>query len=190
MVSSVSRQLGPLLARLLGLRALLAGDEEPQGPFLGAGDEALAGALGLPSTRQALLLAHRQPDAPSVLARWCGPVLRAALDRQQQQQQPLLCCADLAAGPPPRPGLMPLPQLYHNLFLALSSRTCDTCGKVPNDPALCLLTGAFVCCDSHNGCLKHAWKHGAGTGVYLLTKASHALHSSTLRPPTLFFPCR
>jgi hypothetical protein len=175
MISSTVRQLGPLLARLLGLRALLAGDEEPQGPLLGSGDEALADVLGLPGVRQILLSAHLQPDAPRALERWCGPMLRLALGQPLQLQEQLYkkqpFCADLAAGPPSRPGLMPLPQLYHNLFIALSNRTCESCGKIPSDPALCLLTGAVVCCDVHNGCIKHAWKHGAGTGVYLLTKA-------------------
>lgn len=169
LVRAVSVQLRPLLVRAAALRALLAGQSEPEDLVDSGGAEYLAASLGLPSAREALALVHLHPHRAAVLGRWC----------------PQLSCRAPGNPPPPtpdralrvprplaRPGLMPMPQLYRHMFLALEDSVCDHCGCHPTEPVLCLLTGAFLCCDSHSGCLSHAWLHGAGTGVYLLIKAS------------------
>jgi hypothetical protein len=52
--------------------------------------------------------------------------------QQQQQQQVSL---------PRRPSFMPLPGSYQDLYLSLSEVTCGVCGRVPEHPAMCLVSG-------------------------------------------------
>jgi hypothetical protein len=53
--------------------------------------------------------------------------------QQQQQQQHVLV--------PRRPCFMALPASYQDLYLSVSEVKCGACGKVPDHPALCLVTG-------------------------------------------------
>ncbi|GIL45679.1 hypothetical protein Vafri_2876, partial [Volvox africanus] len=48
-------------------------------------------------------------------------------------------------GLPPPPSLIPLPYLFQSLFLHFAEARCPDCGAKPDNPALCLLTGRFVC---------------------------------------------
>jgi len=41
--------------------------------------------------------------------------------------------------------LIALPEHYDELLGALGGRKCRSCGKMPSDPALCLLCGALLC---------------------------------------------
>lgn len=43
------------------------------------------------------------------------------------------------------PRLLQLPDNYNIIFQYYHRKTCTACKKVPKDPALCLVCGAFVC---------------------------------------------
>jgi hypothetical protein len=59
--------------------------------------------------------------------------------QQQQQQQQGVTSAAVTL--PRRPSFMPLPLNYQDLYLSLSDVECGACGRVPEHPALCLVTG-------------------------------------------------
>ena len=44
-----------------------------------------------------------------------------------------------------RPLLLMLPQRYYEIFRTYRHQTCNGCRRVPKDPALCLICGAFLC---------------------------------------------
>eukprot|EP00873_Tetraselmis_striata_P010026 jgi/Tetstr1/430290/TSEL_020115.t1 len=185
LMEAVAVQVFPFLHRAMGLWALVtdgvqpgvcaprAADADGNAGYLGA-VESMAAALGLPSLPAALEVPNRHANPPVLLAHWCRrltqqlpTISERALWLTRSRMSIPRCLR--------RPGLLPLPQLYHHLFLALGKCVCDACGKPPRDPALCLSTGAFLCCDGHDGCMSHAWEHGAGTGVFLLIKTTQLL---------------
>lgn len=43
------------------------------------------------------------------------------------------------------PRLLQLPDNYNIIFQYYHRKACTACKKVPKDPALCLVCGAFVC---------------------------------------------
>ncbi|KAF0448599.1 putative ubiquitin-protein ligase UBR2 [Gigaspora margarita] len=73
--------------------------------------------------------------------------------------------------------LVGLPKRLDSLFEESMRRTCKKCKSVPNDPALCLLCGTFVCSQSYccsdetrGECYIHAKSCGGDIGIYLLVK--------------------
>ncbi|KAL1822614.1 hypothetical protein ACET3Z_009392 [Daucus carota] len=82
--------------------------------------------------------------------------------------------------------LMLLPHLYQDLLQRYIKQTCSLCGKVPDDPALCLLCGDLCspnwrpCCKK-SGCQAHAMICGAGTGVFLLIRKTTILLQRSAR---------
>jgi hypothetical protein len=180
LMEAIAVQVFPFLQRVTGLWALVTDGLEPKSAAPGAAGEdgtagylgvveGMAAALGLPSLAAALEVPNRHANPPVLLSHWCR---RLAQQLPTISERALWLTRSRMSIPRTlrRPGLLPLPQLYHHLFLALGKCVCDVCGKPPKDPALCLSTGNFLCCDSHSGCLNHAWEHGAGTGIFLLIK--------------------
>uniref|UniRef100_A0A674B6J2 E3 ubiquitin-protein ligase n=1 Tax=Salmo trutta TaxID=8032 RepID=A0A674B6J2_SALTR len=77
------------------------------------------------------------------------------------------------------PHLLHLPDHYNIIFQYYHKKACTACKKVPKDPALCLVCGAFVClkglCCKQQGiceCVLHSQHCGAATGIFLLINAS------------------
>ena len=90
------------------------------------------------------------------------------------------------------PLLIPLPDLYHDLYMAYRDHKCRACNLVPHRPALCLICGELVCfgseCCSSVGvpgrlpggadrdkvfeCFSHARQYHGGTGIYVVLKSS------------------
>ncbi|CAG8785971.1 12419_t:CDS:2, partial [Racocetra persica] len=73
--------------------------------------------------------------------------------------------------------LVGLPKRLDSLFEESMRRACKKCNTVPNDPALCLLCGTFVCSQSYccsdetrGECYIHAKSCGGDIGIYLLVK--------------------
>ncbi|KAJ2159520.1 E3 ubiquitin-protein ligase ubr1 [Coemansia sp. RSA 552] len=73
--------------------------------------------------------------------------------------------------------LVELPDRFEVLFERSAKALCPRCGGTPNDPALCLLCGSFVCvqnfCCQEDGigeCNMHMKTCGGTIGVYLLVK--------------------
>ncbi|CAJ0823623.1 3994_t:CDS:10 [Entrophospora sp. SA101] len=73
--------------------------------------------------------------------------------------------------------LIGLPKRLDFLFEESMRRVCKKCNTIPNEPALCLLCGAFVCSQSYccfeserGECNNHARSCGGDKGIYLLVK--------------------
>jgi hypothetical protein len=85
-----------------------------------------------------------QPSTAAAAAAAAGSTANAATSssthRPQQQQQQHVTLVTL----PRRPGFMSLPLSYQDLYLSLSEVVCGACGKVPEHPAICLVTGRWV----------------------------------------------
>jgi len=84
--------------------------------------------------------------------------------------------------------LIPLPDLYHDLYMTYRDHKCRRCQLVPHRPALCLICGELVCfaseccCigggaagDKFYECFHHADQCHAGTGTYVILKSSMVL---------------
>jgi hypothetical protein len=50
-----------------------------------------------------------------------------------------------APAPAPAPRLVPLPHRFDDLLAGVSGVQCGRCGRLPEEPALCLACGALVC---------------------------------------------
>ena len=73
-----------------------------------------------------------------------------------------------------------MPPDFASLTVQLHKRTCLTCGKVPQDPALCLICGALLCAgptckrsysrEAHleGEVTRHARRCGLGAGAFAL----------------------
>eukprot|EP00127_Corallochytrium_limacisporum_P003350 Clim_evm39s148 gene=Clim_evmTU39s148 len=81
--------------------------------------------------------------------------------------------------------LVPLPQDYSVLFQVCTETKCGYCGRVPQEPALCLVCNRFLCAQGQccrrpainslypgliGECSYHAYHCGFGNGVMLLLK--------------------
>ncbi len=90
-------------------------------------------------------------------------------------------------GLPQRPSFMPLPQQYSELYLHYVGKPCPGCGQELKQPALCLVTGRFVCnwwdgCPGRNpgstsaapvtGAHLHCLEHSGGASAFLLLSSS------------------
>ncbi|XP_028846793.1 E3 ubiquitin-protein ligase ubr3 isoform X4 [Denticeps clupeoides] len=110
----------------------------------------------------------------ALLSQWCSEV--TSLPESQAEQTVTLVVQD------PRweaPRLLHLPDNYNTIFQYYHRKACTACSKVPKDPALCLVCGAFVClkgaCCKQQGiceCVLHSQHCGAATGIFLLINAS------------------
>ena len=68
-------------------------------------------------------------------------VIRVPCDKSGFSVQSLLNIDDKWV----RPLLLMLPQRYYEIFRTYRHQTCNGCRRVPKDPALCLICGAFLC---------------------------------------------
>ncbi|KAG0562955.1 hypothetical protein KC19_9G186000 [Ceratodon purpureus] len=72
-----------------------------------------------------------------------------------------------------------LPLVYQELLLRSITDKCNLCGKLPSEPAVCLVCGIFFCCsteccvmDNIGECSRHAESEGSGIGIYLLMRST------------------
>ncbi|KAK9767314.1 E3 ubiquitin-protein ligase ubr1 [Basidiobolus ranarum] len=79
--------------------------------------------------------------------------------------------------------LIPLPGRLDALFQVSSSTICRRCGKVPSNPALCLLCGIFLCSQSdccidgkRGECYRHMKECLGSVGMCLLVKKSMVVY--------------
>uniref|UniRef100_A0A8C6V8X7 E3 ubiquitin-protein ligase n=1 Tax=Naja naja TaxID=35670 RepID=A0A8C6V8X7_NAJNA len=113
-------------------------------------------------------------SAFDIISQWCSELVSFA-DKHPTQVKVLLiqkATWDL-------PHLLQLPENYNTVFQYYHRKSCFICSKVPKDPAVCLVCGAFVCLkglcckrQSFCECVLHSQNCGAGTGIFLLINAS------------------
>uniref|UniRef100_A0A672J6D9 E3 ubiquitin-protein ligase n=1 Tax=Salarias fasciatus TaxID=181472 RepID=A0A672J6D9_SALFA len=141
----------------------------------------LAVCLGLlPSAPQPASAVHSASclewpvDAFDLVSQWCAEVTGLSLIHAEQSLTLLVKDPQWAA-----PHLLQLPDNYNIIFQYYHRKACTGCKKVPKDPALCLVCGAFVClkgvCCKQQGvceCVLHSQHCGAATGIFLLINAS------------------
>ncbi|KAE8299326.1 E3 ubiquitin-protein ligase ubr3 [Larimichthys crocea] len=141
----------------------------------------LAECLGiLPSTPQPSNVVHSASclqwvvSAFDLVTQWCTEV--TGLSQMQAEQSLTLLVQDPQWA---APRLLQLPDNYNIIFQYYHRKACTACKKVPKDPALCLVCGAFVClkgvCCKQQGtceCVLHSQHCGAATGIFLLINAS------------------
>merc|ERR1712056_70858 len=71
-----------------------------------------------------------------------------------------------------------LPEMYLDILRNVHDKTCSVCGKLPPDPAICLLCGTLVCMGNtscrgqifpdEGQCTSHARICGAGQCLFLI----------------------
>ena len=170
----VGLELRPFLRRAAIFRAALRGAEQLDSDALRAAD--LAAESSLPDLQAVLSM----EVTPAQLCRWCAhlmPLLR--------QRSAAAAHANALSLPrePRRPRLIRIPAQFQDALVQWNGQRCLTCGKVPREPGLCLLSGKLVCCmekccsspDQVGECTQHAFSCGGGTGVFLLLKQSSLL---------------
>ncbi|MED6289456.1 E3 ubiquitin-protein ligase ubr3 [Characodon lateralis] len=113
-------------------------------------------------------------NAFDLVIQWCEEVTGLSHMLPEQSLSLLVHDPQWAA-----PRLLRLPDNYNIIFQYYHRKACTACKKVPKDPALCLVCGAFVClkgvCCKHQGtceCVLHSQHCGAATGIFLLINAS------------------
>ncbi|XP_029936212.1 E3 ubiquitin-protein ligase ubr3 [Myripristis murdjan] len=113
-------------------------------------------------------------SAFDLVTQWCAEV--TGLSEAQAEQSLTLLVQDPQWA---APRLLQLPDNYNIIFQYYHRKACTACKKVPKDPALCLVCGAFVClkglCCKQQGiceCVLHSQHCGAATGIFLLINAS------------------
>ena len=170
----VGLELRPFLRRAAIFRAVLRGAEQLDSDVLRDAD--LLADLSLPELPAALSM----EVTPAQLCRWCAhlmPLLRqrcAAAAHSNALSLPR---------EPRRPRLIRIPAQFQDALVQWNGKRCLSCGKVPREPGLCLLSGKLVCCmekccsspDHVGECTQHAFSCGGGTGVFLLLKQSSLL---------------
>ncbi|CAM6105290.1 unnamed protein product [Calypogeia fissa] len=80
----------------------------------------------------------------------------------------------------PRQALLTkLPEVFQELVLQNLTVACLNCGRIPREPAICLVCGNLFCLgaeccniDGMGECYRHADKEGAGLGLYLLMRST------------------
>ncbi|XP_053295045.1 E3 ubiquitin-protein ligase ubr3 isoform X1 [Pleuronectes platessa] len=141
----------------------------------------LAACVGLlPSAPQSSNTVHSASflewtvSAFDLVTQWCAEV--QGLSQMQTEQSVTLLDQDPQWA---SPRLLQLPDNYNIIFQYYHRKACTACKKVPKDPALCLVCGAFVClkgvCCKQQGiceCVLHSQHCGAATGIFLLINAS------------------
>jgi len=87
-----------------------------------------------------------------------------------------------------QPQLLRLHQQFDQIFQFYHKKQCDQCGKVPKDPAVCLMCGTMVCMretccrkpivvnqgNKEAACetVRHSLECGGGTGIFLSVNSS------------------
>jgi len=87
-----------------------------------------------------------------------------------------------------QPQLLRLHQQFDQIFQFYHKKVCDQCGKVPKDPAVCLMCGTMVCMrenccrkniignqvnkDAACETVRHSIECGGGTGIFLSVNSS------------------
>lgn len=109
-----------------------------------------------------------------IITQWCFEII-SFTERHAEQGKALL----IQESRWKLPHLLQLPENYNTIFQYYHRKTCSVCTKVPKDPAVCLVCGAFVCLkglcckqQSYCECVLHSQNCGAGTGIFLLINAS------------------
>ncbi|GAA5940730.1 uncharacterized protein JCM15063_006345 [Sporobolomyces koalae] len=86
--------------------------------------------------------------------------------------------------------LLGLPQHLDTLVASALNRKCRRCQQSPENPAICLLCGQLVCCQSfccmageeeaqHGECNEHMWTCGGSVGIFFLVKRNVILYLHT-----------
>jgi hypothetical protein len=70
--------------------------------------------------------------------------------------------------------LLPLPNVYQDLFTKYLNASCSLCEAVSHQTGLCLLCGAVVCADN-DCCSTHARQCGASLGMFLIVNTTAVL---------------
>eukprot|EP00658_Telonema_sp_P-2_P069478 TRINITY_DN5874_c0_g2_i1.p1 TRINITY_DN5874_c0_g2~~TRINITY_DN5874_c0_g2_i1.p1 ORF type:complete len:592 (+),score=104.02 TRINITY_DN5874_c0_g2_i1:96-1871(+) len=76
--------------------------------------------------------------------------------------------------------LIELPSEFTQLFLQYNESTCLQCGSIPEEPALCLVTGSVLCCGActsspDQGPLTRYAAESGGVGLFLLLRVCTVL---------------
>uniref|UniRef100_A0A3Q3LCK0 E3 ubiquitin-protein ligase n=1 Tax=Mastacembelus armatus TaxID=205130 RepID=A0A3Q3LCK0_9TELE len=107
-------------------------------------------------------------SAFDLVSQWCVEV--TGLSQMQAEQSLTLLVQDPQWA---APRLLQLPDNYNIIFQYYHRKACTSCKKVPKDPALCLVCGAFVClkgvCCKQQGICECFLQ---STGIFLLINAS------------------
>uniref|UniRef100_A0A665VIU1 E3 ubiquitin-protein ligase n=1 Tax=Echeneis naucrates TaxID=173247 RepID=A0A665VIU1_ECHNA len=129
----------------------------------------LPSALQLSNTVHSASYLEWPVSAFDLVTQWCAEVTGLSHMQTLLVQDPLWAA----------PRLLQLPDNYNIIFQYYHRKACTACKKVPKDPALCLVCGAFVClkgaCCKQQGiceCVLHSQHCGAATGIFLLINAS------------------
>lgn len=114
-------------------------------------------------------------EEPHMLVRaWCVHITEFINSSTQEAKNLLLMNPNWQ-----KPALIKLPNCYYQIFQMFRSAKCNTCNKIPKDPAICLVCGQFLCfreaCCIQNSTYEsvaHSIQCGAGTSMYLLVNSS------------------
>ncbi|KAI8980835.1 hypothetical protein BDB01DRAFT_187703 [Pilobolus umbonatus] len=134
--------------------------------------------LRLPNFSELLQLT---PMTESLLQYWCSQHLKESERRVQLQEGKLYSKVErlspISLNLPTPLYLVALPKRLDRLFDESMRRVCNKCGTVPNDPALCLFCGTFVCAqnfccseDEEGECNIHTLECGGEIGMFLSVK--------------------
>ena len=124
-----------------------------------------------PSIQPDSLFGHQYLS--EIIGRWIIVYKETHALGESSQGHPSFC------SPFERFRLTDLPTLYQDLYHRYMNTVCDGCQTVPEDSALCLLCGKFLCfksqcCnrDSQGETFRHAIKCGAGSCAFLSLRSS------------------
>ncbi|CAG8463021.1 15022_t:CDS:2, partial [Cetraspora pellucida] len=145
----------------------------------------LSKLLKLPSLEEICSLKETNRNMLAIIAGWCNhlnilrqePLSIAGLSGNPNDSSYLQEPLAVTINHPAIFELVGLPKRLDSLFEESMRRVCKKCKTVPNDPALCLLCGTFVCSQSYccsdetrGECYIHAKSCGGDIGIYLLVK--------------------
>ena len=134
----------------------------------------------------------RERFSAKILRKWCPNVFPQIKDicMKSQTDRPSIASVltslnySLVRNPKnTSPSLLKLPDLYQNALVQWLDKKCVKCGKVPKEPALCLVCGQLLCCAENcckdgsgkGECTLHARTCGARTCVFLLLRQTSIL---------------
>lgn len=128
--------------------------------------EHLCDHLQLPQLATLLDRRNILPEEQSLVHEWCMQLANEPIDQQA-----------VGLNLPIPFNLVKLPRRLDELFEISLRCVCHRCGTIPNDPALCLLCGTFVCSQSYccsegeyGECNLHQSVCGGEIGIYLDVK--------------------
>lgn len=128
--------------------------------------EQVCSQLSLPKIEDLLDRRNVLAEEQSLIHEWCHLLANEPTDQQA-----------VALNLPTTFHLVKLPRRLDELFEISLRCVCHRCGTIPNDPALCLLCGTFVCSQSYccsegeyGECNLHQSVCGGEIGIYLDVK--------------------